>query len=79
MTTIQPATVYTPTIAEITARDAAAVSPEERAERMRKVRESGAISGYNTPGSFEPFSGISANELTFQAAIRLGKEWRTTL
>lgn len=50
-------------------------------EQVRQIQsrlppETGAVSGRTAPDFLARFSGIFANDPTFDEAVRLGREWR---
>ena len=54
----------------------ALLEAEVRRLQAQVARGAGAVSGRTAPDFLEQFSGIFANDPTFDEAVRLGREWR---
>ena len=54
----------------------ATLEAEVKRLKLQMAQETGAVSGKTAPDFLDRFSGIFANDPTFEEAVRLGKEWR---
>ncbi len=53
-----------------------ALEKEVRQLRLQVAQEQGAASGRTAPDFLDRFAGIFADDPTFDASVRLGREWR---